>query len=512
MPIITKEKEDFIEHLEGCQCQRCAGKTPYEDFAKGGKVLPSLTLNDWKGGTSDSRFDKLSKMIDDRDGYGSVYSYEEKLTEDPNRKNNGLGLALHYELKKFGKNASGSGLWNFIRFNYPSKHKYRKWMKDSRDIENFDKVIGTTDKEAVKHAKLIDKLVSDKQLEKDWKADAGDTQQHWYEKGGIVYEVVGEIPNEEGAIIESFTDADKAVDFADKQWGSSDGDDWSVQAIYPDGGTAEIWYNGDYFAKGGSISNFNPVAVKHTQPWDYTQTYVVLLKDKNSKDEISFQVWIDRDGDVNAEPGGGIMDKDYDYDVFWKKYGLDDYDNYVKVQTAAVDHLEREGVIRRGDDAWYYTEVKYAKGGEILDIGDYVKIDGYGETKIIKGYDEEGKFIDYQEGDPNSGVMFWVGKEDAVGHIPEKYNEEFFKIIKDQPDGGYYVEEQGRKFEEDEWEDWFDLKYGDEYRNYEGFGGYVGANRLEKTSDYAKGGEVKKGNEMLIGGIAGILLGIFFNK
>ena len=158
-------------------------------YAKGGKVLPSLTLNDWKGGTPDSRFDKLSKMIDDRNGYGSVYSYEEKLTEDPNRKNNGLGLELHYELKKFGKNASGSGLWNFIQFNYPSKHKYRKWMKDAKDIENFDRVIGTTSQEEVKHKKLINKLINDTQLQKDWKADAGDTQQHWYEKGGRVISV-----------------------------------------------------------------------------------------------------------------------------------------------------------------------------------------------------------------------------------------------------------------------------------------------------------------------------------
>ena len=139
------------------------------------------------------------------------------------------------------------------------------------------------------------------------------------------------------------------------------------------------------------------------------------------------------------------------------------------------------------DVLWEKHKKRYAKGG-VLDIGDYVKIDGGGETKIIKNFDDEWKFIDYQEGKPNSGVMLWVGKEDTEGHIPDKYNSEFNQLIKEQPDGGYYVEEQGRKFEEDEWEDWFDLKYGDEYRNYEGLGGYVSPDRLTKTEDYAKGG------------------------
>jgi hypothetical protein len=41
----------------------------------------------------------------------------------------------------------------------------------------------------------------------------------------------------------------------------------------------------------------------------------------------------------------------------------------------------------------------------------------------------------------------------------------------------------------------------------------VYSNIMNKRYDYAKGGEVKKkGNEMLIGGLAGVLLGIFFNK
>ena len=59
-------------------------------------------------------------------------------------------------------------------------------MKDTQDIENFDRVIGSTDKEAAKHQKLIDKLLADKQLKKEWKADTGDVQQHWYAKGGVI--------------------------------------------------------------------------------------------------------------------------------------------------------------------------------------------------------------------------------------------------------------------------------------------------------------------------------------
>jgi len=35
---------------------------------------------------------------------------------------------------------------------------------------------------------------------------------------------------------------------------------------------------------------------------------------------------------------------------------------------------------------------------------------------------------------------------------------------------------------------------------------------LPMAQNYAKGGKVKKGKEMLIGGLAGVLLGIFFNK
>ena len=162
-------------------------------YAKGGKVLALLTLKDFQGTSNSGDYDEeIYDKVKERNGTGSVYSFEEKLTENPNRKDNGLASGKHNkgvlseELDKLGKNAKGEVVWNFIQFNYPSTHKYRKWMKDAQDIENFDGVIGSTDKEATKHKKLIDKLITDKQLKKDWRADTGGTQQHWYEKGGAL--------------------------------------------------------------------------------------------------------------------------------------------------------------------------------------------------------------------------------------------------------------------------------------------------------------------------------------
>ena len=195
-----KEVEDFIKRNDWQLVKENVAGTieleewDFEEYAKGGKVLTLLTLKDFQGTSNSGDYDEeIYDKIKDRKGTGSVYSFEEKLTENPNRKDNGLASRGKYnqgvlskELDKLGKNAKGEVVWNFIQFNYPSTHKYRKLMKDAQDIENFDGVIGSTDKEATKHKKIIDKLITDKQLKKDWRADTGGTQQHWYEKGGEI--------------------------------------------------------------------------------------------------------------------------------------------------------------------------------------------------------------------------------------------------------------------------------------------------------------------------------------
>jgi hypothetical protein len=439
MPIITKEKEDFIEHLEGCQCQRCAGKTPHEDFAKGGKVLPSLTLNDWKGGTSDSRFDKLSKMIDDRDGYGSVYSYEEKLTEDPNRKNNGLGLALHYELKKFGKNASGSGLWNFIRFNYPSKHKYRKWMKDARDIENFDKVIGTTDKEAVKHAKLIDKLVSDKQLEKDWKADAGDTQQHWYEKGGVPEGVQWEYPiyfdSDDKEFVAIYYSNEEDVNEADEDFDNRTYNDITPDVIKEHLGDNE-WEEKDVYE------------------WSTQDIYMndlgyALETSSISPEKVDYA----KGGKVNLERGFTQNFPDGEYQL--------------------IRELKPTKVVPEGQ-----YEIKNKKGKKII---------------LAKS-----RFTNFAKG---GNVRKYKVRDEFIDDLGRK-----IIII------GQRLRPSGKPVSEDEWKIERRTDAKGKQRGYRSEKLLMNEQQLDTLKSFAKGGEVKKGNEMLIGGVAGILLGIFFNK
>ena len=53
-------------------------------YAKGGKVLTTLTLKDFQGAKD---HEEIYDKVKDRNGYGSVYEYEEKLTENQNRQN-----------------------------------------------------------------------------------------------------------------------------------------------------------------------------------------------------------------------------------------------------------------------------------------------------------------------------------------------------------------------------------------------------------------------------------------
>ena len=73
MPIIKKEKEDFIDHLDDCQCQRCVGANP-NLYANGG-----ITIN---GRMIMKRFDgtggKTYNLIKDDRGEKPYYTLEEE--------------------------------------------------------------------------------------------------------------------------------------------------------------------------------------------------------------------------------------------------------------------------------------------------------------------------------------------------------------------------------------------------------------------------------------------------
>jgi len=155
-----------------------------------------------------------------------------------------------------------------------------------------------------------------------------------FAKGGIVYEVVGEIPNEEGAIMETFTDGDKAVEFADREWFESEGGEWSVSAIYPDGGTAEIWYNGDYFAKGGNIE-------------DYSYDYADI-----GQFSMDREAWSDFTDKQFEKIGKDIVEVDYDgniekaYESIVRQKFEGSYAKGGKVDKLIDMELERQNLLR----------------------------------------------------------------------------------------------------------------------------------------------------------------------
>ena len=73
MPIITKEKEDFIDHLDDCQCQRCAGKNP-NLYAKGGFTINGRMIMKRFDGTGG----KTYNLIKDDRGEKPYYTLEEE--------------------------------------------------------------------------------------------------------------------------------------------------------------------------------------------------------------------------------------------------------------------------------------------------------------------------------------------------------------------------------------------------------------------------------------------------
>ena len=137
---------------------------------------------------------------------------------------------------------------------------------------------------------------------------------------------------------------------------------------------------------------------------------------------------------------GGSLDK-YTYSLRVvegqvEPLGFNDVQDYLdsiieEGELGSAFYDERGGVIYTNSKELYdlmeNDNVGYAKGGEILDIGDLVAIEGeYDENgeqvrKKIHSYADEWKFIDYQEGKPNSGVMFWVGDENnGLYYTPDR--------------------------------------------------------------------------------------------
>ena len=75
MPIIKKDKQDFLEHIAGCQCERCSSKRPTIHFSNGGKATGydydyedigqfSMKDENWKYFTTED-FREIGKEITD---------------------------------------------------------------------------------------------------------------------------------------------------------------------------------------------------------------------------------------------------------------------------------------------------------------------------------------------------------------------------------------------------------------------------------------------------------------
>ena len=243
-------------------------------------------------------------------------------------------------------------------------------------------------------------------------------------------------------------------------------------------------YDSDYYAKGGSIGS---------------GAYVLsLFEDAHDKvREDGFDDMDDYTEDLNER---GLGYAEYDEGKYGAAEGFYTHDNDI------VEELASDGI------AFKTYSGNYAKGGEIKDGGRYLDIVSDKNKLIItptkEGLEEIKELREARHGDRviMSELFEDIRNNSELGEMG------FGLTSAPGITDGYYYDDDGEFTDKGHTDS--RLYYFDNYMLRSEIDDLV--NRGEVVLDkvnFAKGGEVKKkGNEMLIGGLAGILLGIFLNK
>jgi hypothetical protein len=268
-----------------------------------------------------------------------------------------------------------------------------------------------------------------------------------------------------------------------------------------------------YFAKGGQTDPIKLII----SPDEYAEKVLGVL------DDYGVKYGEDPEKEMDNRMAEGMSYVIYDMDE-------EDIDNIVD----ELNH-RKEGsfVFYRGDDPGNgeieSASGSFAKGGEVdkeyvLDrYYVYVNKDSWeeGQTEEVAHWDSSDYGESNQTFSSKSALMDFIKKVIERDTYEDNVEDKYFNIDKDDDDTKIdysvlckYVDldrgyDHYEKASDEEIEKW---KKGELELVSVGFTFAVSTYSTRVKAEFEKGGKVKKGNEMLIGGLAGFLLGMFFVK